>query len=204
MPQPEAPLIKHLGQVDYRATWQAMQDFTSARTQITRDEIWVLEHSPVFTQGRNGDPHHILNPHNIPVIPIDRGGQVTYHGPGQLVIYPLLNIDRRNMNVRELVSWLENSVIAFLGLQNIVGHADPKAPGVYIEQAKIASIGLRVSKGCCFHGLSFNIDMDLKPFQYINPCGYQGLQVTQLSHLTTIASSHVVTTQLLDCLLKRL
>lgn len=174
------PTLKHLGQVAYMPTWQAMQDFTAARTATTADEIWVLEHPPVYTLGRNADPNHILNAHDIPLIQIDRGGQVTYHGPGQIVVYPLLNIERRGMHVRNLVSWLENAVIATLQDYAITAAADPAAPGVYVDGAKIAAVGLRVSKNACYHGLSFNLNMDLSPFSNINPCGFAGLRVTQL------------------------
>lgn len=187
------PTIKHLGLVPYLPTWQAMQDFTAARTLNTADEIWVLEHPPVYTLGRNADPQHVLNSGDIPLIPIDRGGQVTYHGPGQLVVYPLINIDRYNLNVRQLVSWLENAVIRLLTRYSINAVADPKAPGVYIDSAKVASIGLRVSKGNSYHGLSLNIDMDLHPFSGINPCGFENLRVTQLAEQLPAASREKLT-----------
>lgn len=197
-------VIKPLGLVDYRPTWQAMQDFTAARTSQTLDELWVLQHPPTYTQGRNGDPSHLLNTHPIPVIPIDRGGQVTYHGPGQLVIYPLLNIQRRQWDVRQLVSWLEDSVVQCLAANHIAAAADPKAPGVYIQGAKIASVGLRVSRNCSYHGLSVNVDMDLTPFSGINPCGFQGLNVTQWREHIAKTSVETVSQQIVTQLCKNL
>lgn len=160
-----------------------MQDFTNNRGEETFDELWVLEHEPVFTQGRAGKPEHILKHSNIPLVQSDRGGQVTYHGPGQLIFYPLLDIKRRNLGVRSLVTLLEQWVIRWLADYSIEAYAKAEAPGVYVDEAKIASLGLRVRRGYCFHGVSINIDMDLSPFSYINPCGYQGLKVTQLADL---------------------
>lgn len=160
-----------------------MQEFTSVRDDSTRDEIWFLEHPPVFTLGMNGKPEHVLAAGDIPVINIDRGGQVTYHGPGQLVVYPLLNLKRYKLGVRDLVMALENAVINTVASWNIKAEARRDAPGVYVEGKKLASIGLRIRRGCSYHGLAFNIAMDLSPFNRINPCGYQGLQVTDLSLL---------------------
>ena len=160
-----------------------MQDFTKARDKNTPDELWVVEHSPVFTLGRNGKAEHILHDSNIPVIKVDRGGQVTYHGPGQIVIYLLLDLHRRNLGIRKLVTLIEDCIVELLGKFNLNANSDPKAPGVYVEGKKVAALGLRVSKGRTTHGLSLNVDMDLKPFSYINPCGYKGLEVTQTRSL---------------------
>ena len=178
---PQIPiLVKNLGRSDYRETWRAMQDFTNARDQDTADELWITEHPPVFTQGLNGRAEHLLAPGDIPVVQIDRGGQVTYHGPGQLVLYCLLDITRLGLGVKGLVALIETSVIDLLQGYHITAQGRPGAPGVYVGAAKIAALGLRIRKGCCYHGLSLNVDMDLEPFTRINPCGYQGLAVTQL------------------------
>jgi len=175
------PIIcRHLGEVDYHQTWQKMQDFTNSRQHKTADELWFLQHPPVYTLGKNGKPEHVLNPENIPVINSDRGGQVTYHGPGQIVVYTLLDLKRLKLGVRELVTILEQTIIALLSDYQIVASAKPEAPGVYVNNAKIAALGLRVRKGCSFHGLALNVDMDLEPFSRINPCGYEGLEVVQL------------------------
>ena len=171
--------IKQLGKQDYQRVWQAMQDFTETRYKNTQDEIWVVEHPPVYTLGRNGKEEHILHPSDIPIIQVDRGGQVTYHGLGQLVVYFLLDLRRRNLGIRQLVTLIENSLIALLDQYNVEAYSDRKAPGVYVDKKKIAALGLRVSKGCTTHGLSLNVDMDLTPFTNINPCGYQGLEITQ-------------------------
>ncbi len=173
-------LVKNLGRSDYRETWRAMQNFTNARDQDTADELWITEHAPVFTQGLNGRAEHLLAPGDIPVVQIDRGGQVTYHGPGQLVLYCLLDITRLGLGVKGLVALIETSVIDLLQGYHIAAQGRPGAPGVYVGAAKIAALGLRIRKGCCYHGLSLNVDMDLEPFTRINPCGYQGLAVTQL------------------------
>lgn len=172
--------IKSLGLQDYLPTWQAMQDFTLSRDQNTRDEIWQVEHSPVFTLGLNGRKEHLLNTKDIPVIETDRGGQVTYHGPGQLVLYILLDIKRLQKSPRQLVSILENAMIVTLAQYGIQAAAKKEAPGVYVNEKKIGAVGLRIKKGCCYHGLSLNNAMDLSPFKAINPCGYSGLEVTQL------------------------
>jgi lipoyl(octanoyl) transferase len=187
------PIIKYLGRSDYEKTWQAMKQFTDQRDANTADELWITEHDPVFTQGLNGKPEHILQTSNIPVIQIDRGGQITYHGPGQLVLYCLLNIQRLGFGVRTLVSMIEQSIVELLVRYDIDAFSRPDAPGVYVsltpsgcydmsteQMAKIAALGLRIRKGCCYHGLSLNINMDLKPFSYINPCGFEGLAVTQM------------------------
>ncbi len=173
--------FRELGQVDYEPTWHAMQRFTDTRGADTPDEIWLLEHSPVFTQGQAGKAEHVLFPGDIPVVQVDRGGQVTYHGPGQLVAYLLLDVRRSGMGVRELVSRIERSLIDLLASYGVNANAKPDAPGVYVDGAKIASLGLRIRNGRSFHGLALNVDMDLQPFQRINPCGYAGMAMTQLA-----------------------
>jgi lipoyl(octanoyl) transferase len=179
----DAPTVRQLGLVDYEPVWHDMQAFTSARTATTADELWLLEHPPVFTLGRNGKQEHLLDTGTIPVIRVDRGGQVTYHGPGQLVAYTLLDITRRQLGVQSLVRMLEQAVIDLLSDYHIDGRRRDRAPGVYVDGRKIAALGLRVRSGRTFHGLSLNVDMDLGPFSMINPCGYRGLQVTQLADL---------------------
>lgn len=183
MAEPLPLLVRHLGQQDYREIWQAMMDFTRDRTDETSDEIWLLEHSPVFTQGQAGKAEHLLFPGDIPVVQSDRGGQVTYHGPGQLIAYPLLNLRRLNMGVRDLVTMIEQTIVAVLEHYAISAFPKPDAPGVYVDGAKIASLGLRVRRSCSFHGLSLNVSLDLSPFSRINPCGYQGLQMTRMADL---------------------
>jgi lipoyl(octanoyl) transferase len=172
-----------LGRVPYEPTWRAMQAFTDQRDADTADEIWLLQHDPVFTLGMNADRSHVLAPGDIPVLQIDRGGQVTYHGPGQLVVYPLIDVRRAGLGVRALVSALERSVIEYCARFGIRAECRASAPGVYVDGRKLASVGLRIRRGGSYHGLAFNIDMDLEPFQRINPCGYAGLAVTQLSEL---------------------
>ncbi|WP_348733728.1 lipoyl(octanoyl) transferase LipB [Rheinheimera texasensis] len=176
-------IIRDLGLVDYTSTWQRMQQFTDQRDDDTIDEIWLLEHPPVFTQGQAGKAEHLLFPGDIPVVQVDRGGQVTYHGPGQLVAYVLLNIKRRNLGVRQLVNLIEHSIIATLAQNDVEAYAKADAPGVYVDEKKVASLGLRVRKGCTFHGLALNVDMDLSPFSRINPCGYAGMQMVQSKDL---------------------
>jgi lipoyl(octanoyl) transferase len=177
------PIIRQLGSQDYLTTWQKMKSFTDARNPSTLDEIWLLQHPSVYTQGQAGKPEHILNPGNIPITQTDRGGQVTYHGPGQLVIYVLLDLTRLKIGIRQLVTSLENSVIQLLEDFQLSAKAKREAPGVYVNDAKICSIGLRVRKGHSYHGLAFNIDMDLEPFSRINPCGFRNLPMTQLTDL---------------------
>ncbi len=174
-------VVRQLGRVDFAPTWRAMQDFTDARDEDTPDELWFLEHEPVFTQGLNGKPEHLLATGDIPVVGIDRGGQVTYHGPGQLVMYALVDLRRRGIGVRELVVALENAVIALAAQSGIEASGRREAPGVYVRGRKLASIGLRVRRGCSYHGLALNVDMDLEPFGRINPCGMAGLAMTQLT-----------------------
>ncbi len=183
MPCSDALIIRDLGLVDYTSTWQRMQQFTDQRGDDTIDEIWLLEHPPVFTQGQAGKAEHLLFPGDIPVVQVDRGGQVTYHGPGQLVAYVLLNIKRRNLGVRQLVNLIEHSIIATLAQNDVEAYAKTDAPGVYVDEKKVASLGLRVRKGCTFHGLALNVDMDLSPFSRINPCGYAGMQMVQSKDL---------------------
>lgn len=175
--------VRQLGQRCYLPVWQAMQDYTDNRGSHSADEIWLVEHDPVYTQGQAGKAEHLLAPGDIPVVQVDRGGQVTYHGPGQQTLYVLLDIKRRKLGVRQLVNALENSVVALLASQNV--HAYPKAdaPGVYVDEKKICSVGLRIRKGCSFHGLAFNVNMDLSPFQRINPCGYAGLEMVDCASL---------------------
>lgn len=184
MTQDLPPLIvRHLGRRPYLAVWDAMKAFTDQRSGDTPDEFWLVEHDPVFTQGQAGKAEHLINPGDIPVVQSDRGGQITYHGPGQLVLYVLVDVRRSHLSVRELVSALENAIIATLAKWNIESYAKPDAPGVYVNGAKIASLGLRIRKGCSFHGLALNINMDLAPFLRINPCGYAGMAMTQASAL---------------------
>jgi lipoyl(octanoyl) transferase len=178
-----APLIRWLGRAAYEPTWRAMQQLTDTRGAETPDEIWLLEHEPVFTLGMNADPSHILAPGTIPVIQIDRGGQVTYHGPGQLLIYPLIDVRRSGLGVRSLVTALERAVIDYAAGFGIHAECRANAPGVYVEGRKLASVGLRIRRGGSYHGLALNVAMDLEPFARINPCGYAGLQMTQLSAL---------------------
>jgi len=198
------PKVKHLGEVDYQKTWQKMQDFTNTRQQDTADELWFLQHPPVYTLGKNGKAEHVLNPEDIPVINSDRGGQVTYHGPGQIVVYTLLDLSRLKIGVRQLVTVIEQSVIELLAGYGVDSNARRDAPGVYVNNAKIAALGLRVRKGCSFHGLALNVDMDLEPFSRINPCGYEGLEVTQLKNLVTCIEIKDVVDNLQQSLLKNL
>jgi len=184
-------IVRFLGRVAYASSYTAMREFTEARTPQTPDELWFLEHPPVFTQGQAGKAEHVLAPGDIPVVSSNRGGQVTYHGPGQLVMYPLLDLHRRGIGIRGLVSLLENAMIATLARYGIHAFARTDAPGVYVERSfdgrtdtrKLGSVGLRVSRGCSYHGLSLNVAMDLEPFSRINPCGYAGLRMTQISEL---------------------
>ncbi|NDV91628.1 lipoyl(octanoyl) transferase LipB [Alteromonas sp. 345S023] len=176
-------LIRQLGLRDYEPVWQAMQAFTDNRDASTQDEIWLVEHHPVFTQGQAGKAEHILMPGDIPVVQVDRGGQVTYHGPGQQVIYLLLNIKRRKLGVRHLVTAMEEAVVNFLAKFDITAYPKPDAPGVYVDEKKVCSLGLRIRNGCSFHGLALNVNMDLSPFQRINPCGYSGMEMIDTASL---------------------
>lgn len=191
-------IVRYLGLAPYKTVYEAMKDFTETRIAETPDELWVVEHLPVYTQGQNGKPEHILNPHGIEVIPVDRGGQVTYHGPGQIVIYTLINFKQRNCGVRALIRALENAVIATLNDYGIQGKGDVSAPGVYVDGKKISALGLRIRKGAVYHGLSLNVDMDLAPFKGINPCGYEGLEVIQMrDYISTPIDIKEVTDKLL-------
>lgn len=176
-------VIRRLGETDFSATWRAMQRFTAERTSATSDELWLTSHPPVFTQGQGGKPEHLLRDIGIPVVKIDRGGQITYHGPGQAVVYLLVDLSRRGLKVRELVSRIEQAVIDLLAGYGVQGERLTGAPGVYVGGAKIAALGLRVRGGHCYHGVALNADMELGPFSAINPCGYPGLKVTQLRDL---------------------
>ena len=180
---PPIAQVRDLGCQPYEPVWRAMQAFTDARDEATPDELWLVEHDPVFTLGQAGKPEHVLMPGDIPVLHVDRGGQVTYHGPGQIVLYPLLDLRRLKVGVREYVCRIEQAIIDTLGDWNIEAVRREGAPGVYVAGAKIAALGIRVRRGCTFHGLAFNIAMDLSPFQRINPCGFEGLQVTSLVDL---------------------
>jgi len=177
------PHVRTLGLVEYLPTWEAMKRFTAERANETRDEIWLVQHPPVYTQGLAGKPEHLLRHTDIPVIKIDRGGQITYHGPGQIVVYLLLDLRRWKINVRQLVRLMEQAVIDLLGEYGVATHGREDAPGVYVSDAKIAALGLKIKKGFCYHGLSLNIDMDLSPYANINPCGYTGQRVTQACEL---------------------
>ncbi|WP_146449291.1 lipoyl(octanoyl) transferase LipB [Vibrio kanaloae] len=176
-------IVKKLGRQDYEPVWKAMHKFTDERTEEDVDQVWLVEHNPVFTQGQAGKAEHVLNAGDIPVVQSDRGGQVTYHGPGQLVAYFLINIRRKKFGVRDLVTHIENLVINTMKAYNIDSAARPDAPGVYVDGKKICSLGLRIRRGCSFHGLALNVNMDLSPFLRINPCGYQGMEMTQVNQL---------------------
>ena len=190
-------MVRKLGLSDYKSIWQNMKYFTEHRTPETPDELWFTEHWPVFTQGQAGKPFHVLDPQKIPVIQTDRGGQVTYHGPGQIVFYPLIDLRRKNMTPKALVHKLETVIIAVLAEYALIGNTQKQAPGVYIEGEKIASLGLRIRKGCSYHGASLNVCMDLTPFNRIHPCGYPGLKVTQLQAFDEQASKEVVINKLI-------
>jgi lipoyl(octanoyl) transferase len=196
--------IRNLGLQDYDITWQAMQRFTQERNTFANDELWIVEHPPVYTLGLNGKREHVLTIGNIPVINSDRGGQVTYHGPGQLIIYVLLDIKRLNLGVRQLVTLLEQAMIDVLFQYDIVAVAKPDAPGVYVNDKKIGSIGLRIKKNCSYHGLSLNNNMDLSPFDDINTCGYSDLKVTQLSDLGVTISTKQLASSVIQAITKAL
>lgn len=182
-PEVRTPAVKWLGRVPYEPTWRAMQRYTEERGPDTPDQLWLLEHEPVYTLGMNADPAHLLAPGDIPVVRIDRGGQVTYHGPGQLVIYPLIDLRRAGLGVRDLVNALERAVIALAARYQIEARCRKGSPGVYVDGAKLASVGLRIRRGGSYHGLALNVQMNLEPFGRINPCGYPGLAMTQLAAL---------------------
>lgn len=203
-PHSERVWLRRLGRREYRSVFAAMQAFTEARTAWTPDELWSVEHPPVFTQGMAGKAEHLLQSDEIPVVQTDRGGQITYHGPGQVVVYCLLDVRRLGLGVRALVTALEQAVIDLLAAYAVVAEARPSAPGVYVGDAKVASLGLRIRQGCCYHGLSLNVDMDLEPFTRINPCGYPGLRVTQLRDLGVNLSPAAAAEELLPHLSRRL
>lgn len=181
--QGDEAVVRSLGRVEYEPTWRAMQDFTARRTPDTLDELWLLEHPPVYTQGQAGKPEHLIAATDMAVVPIDRGGQITYHGPGQVVAYVLVDLRRRGYGIRDLVSRMEQAVIDLLAAHGVAAARLAGAPGIYVDGAKIAALGLRVKHGCTYHGLAFNVDMDLAPFAAINPCGYAGMAVTQCRDL---------------------
>lgn len=197
-------VVRQLGRVEYEPVWRAMQDFTARRDAESPDELWLLEHPPVYTLGQAGKPEHLIAPTDIPVVPIDRGGQITYHGPGQLVVYLLVDLKRRGYGVRELVTRMEQAVIDLLARHDVTAVRQAGAPGVYVDGAKIAALGLRVKRSCTYHGLALNVDMDLSPFAAINPCGYAGLAVTQCRDLgirLTVPQAGQALTQVLQAAL---
>ena len=196
--------IKHLGVVDYQATWHAMQAFTAQRGAATNDEIWLLQHPPVYTQGLAGKPEHLLTKPAIPVVKTDRGGQITYHGPGQIVVYVLFDLKRKGIGVKDLVKRIEQSIIDVLQSYGIAAQRKLGAPGVYVKGAKIAALGLRVKNGCSYHGLALNVAMDLTPYGAINPCGYAGMEVTDLAALGVRVSINDVMTTLSQHLVTQL
>lgn len=197
-------LVRQLGFTDYESTWHAMQQFTAERTSNTPDELWLTEHPPVYTLGLNRKNVRLANESNIPLVLTDRGGKITYHGPGQLILYVLLDLNRHQLNVRKLVSMLENTVIKLLAEYGVNSSAKTDAPGVYVGEEKIASLGLRIKNNYCYHGLSLNINMDLKPFEAIDPCGYVGLKVTQIKNLSIDINVKRASEQLIDILLAQL
>ena len=203
-PSAPVPVVRHLGLADYTPTFDAMRAFTATRTAETPDELWIVEHPPVYTLGQAGKPEHILRDVGIPVVPIDRGGQVTYHGPGQVVIYLLIDLTRKKLKVRELVSAIEQAVIDFLAEHQVTAQRRAGAPGVYVGEAKIAALGLRIRNGCSYHGVSLNVDMDLSPFEAINPCGYPGLKVTQTKDFKLPLTAHEAGERLCQHLLQQL
>ncbi|MEM8814968.1 MAG: lipoyl(octanoyl) transferase LipB [Pseudomonadota bacterium] len=197
-------IVRELGRQDYQPLWRRMQAFTDRRDAGTDDELWFTEHPPVFTLGVNASREHLLAPGDIPVVQIDRGGQVTYHGPGQLMVYPLIDLRRRQLGVRELVSALEGSVVDLLAEAGVEAHAKKDAPGVYVGAAKVASVGLRIRRGASFHGMALNVDVDLEPFSRINPCGYEDLEMTDLRRLGAGETLDAASTALLPQLARRL
>jgi lipoyl(octanoyl) transferase len=198
------PIVKHLGVTEYEATWRAMQQFTAQRNEQTPDEIWLLQHPPIFTQGLAGKPEHLLTMSSIPVVKTDRGGQITYHGPGQIIAYVLIDLKRKGIGVKELVKRIEQSIIDVLAGDKIRAERKLGAPGVYVDGAKIAALGLRVKNSCSYHGLALNVAMDLAPYQAINPCGYAGMAVTDMASLGVRASMDNVTNALSQHLITQL
>jgi lipoyl(octanoyl) transferase len=202
-PAPEL-IVRHPGRLDYESAWAAMRRFTDERDAGTADEIWFTEHPPVFTLGLNAAAEHVLAPGDIPVVNVDRGGQVTYHGPGQLLIYPLIDLRRAALGVRDVVTALERSVIDLLRRYDVLSECRANAPGVYVSDRKVASVGLRIRRGASYHGMALNVDMDLEPFSRINPCGYEGLEVTDLRALGIVADMRDIRDELCDLLVTRL
>ena len=200
----QKPVIRTLGRTEFETTWRAMQDFTVNRTTETPDEFWITEHPPVYTLGLNRNGVRMPSRDDITVVNTDRGGKITYHGPGQVIIYVLIDLKRKGLNVRQLVSALEGSVVNLLSEFNVHGLARADAPGVYVQDKKIASVGLRLKKECCYHGISLNVDMDLTPFDAIDPCGYRGLEVTQLKDLGADLTQTDAASKLLKYLTKEL
>lgn len=197
-------IIRQLGQREYLPTWQAMRDFTDHRDEATQSELWVVEHPPVFTQGQAGKAEHLLGTGDIPVVQTDRGGQVTYHGPGQLVVYLMISLREAGVGIRGLVSIMENAIIELLGGHGIEASARADAPGVYVKGRKIASLGLRVRRGCTYHGLALNVSNELEPFQRINPCGHPGLEVTSTRLLGIAADQATLSAELVRLLCRHL
>jgi lipoyl(octanoyl) transferase len=197
-------IVRELDLQPYEPIWHKMQQFTNERDETAADEIWSLQHEPVFTQGQAGKAEHLLGTGDIPVVQVDRGGQVTYHGPGQAIIYLLLNLKRKKMGVRELVTIMEDAIVDTLAEYQVNAYAKPDAPGVYVDDSKIASLGLRVRRGCSFHGLALNLSMDLEPFLRINPCGYAGMAMTQLGMLVDDLDQVDATQRLLTNLISKL
>lgn len=197
-------IIRKLGLMPYNISWERMKDFTNQRTPSTPDEFWFIEHPPVFTQGQAGKPEHLLNPGSIPVIQSDRGGQITYHGPGQLVVYVLTDLKRKNLGIKSFTNCLEQAIIALLTRYHISSQTKPKSPGVYVNDCKIASLGLRVRRGYSYHGISLNVSMDLEPFNRINPCGYPELKMTQMRDFHKTVSMTEIASQLTTQLMHQL
>lgn len=204
MPQPPAVQLRQLGVQDYSHTWHAMQQFTVSRTADSTDELWLTEHPPVYTQGIAGKPEHLIAPTTVPIVASDRGGQITYHGPGQVIVYCLLDLRRLKLGARQLVTLLEEAIISCLSQYGLHAQSRRDAPGVYVNNQKIASLGLRIKGGCCYHGLSVNNDMDLSPFLAINPCGHAGLAMTQLADHGIRVRNHELALPLVHALLQRL
>jgi lipoyl(octanoyl) transferase len=200
----DALVIRRLGRVEYEPTWRAMQAFTAARDDASPDELWLLEHPPVYTLGQAGKPEHLIAPTSIPLVQIDRGGQITYHGPGQIVVYLLVDLKRRGYGIRELVVRIEQAIIDLLATHSVTAERRAGAPGVYVDDAKIAALGLRVKQGRTYHGLALNVAMDLSPFAAINPCGYAGMAVTQCRDLGVTATQQGLAEQLAKCLSQNL
>ncbi len=200
----QIPIIRNLGCAEFESTWRAMQDFTTSRNAESPDEIWLTEHPPVYTLGLNRKDVRMPSRNDIPVVNTDRGGKITYHGPGQTIIYLLIDLKRKGLNVRQLVSAMENAVVTLLAEANIEAASRADAPGVYVEDKKIASVGLRLKKECCYHGISLNVEMDLSPFNAIDPCGYRGLEVTQLKDLGVHLTQAEAAAKLLKYLTKEL